>query len=171
MDIAAALGPAAATTNGDLLGLTGTSLPDDVSKNRFNISREHSSQDIHRPAVQNAIKEHLSPEMQTQEMKVSPQSLHSAALGARPGAQRSRTGGHRMSHELPRTQWHASPRGHNRRFSFNFGGPRRNSIGEGWDDEGDLGYSAAADQESSMRKVIVERLEMVKSKPPVFSWC
>ncbi|CAK4033962.1 Phosphatidylinositol 4-kinase lsb6 [Lecanosticta acicola] len=169
MDISAALGPSASTTNGDLLGLTGTSLPEDVSKNRFNISREHSSQDIHRTSVQDAIKDHLSPEIKPQELKISPQSLHSAALGTRPGAYRSRTGGHRTSHDLPRTQW-ASPRAHSRRFSFSLGA-RRNSVGEGFDDEGDLGYSAAADQESSMRKVIVERLEMVKSKPPVFSWC
>ena len=37
--------------------------------------------------------------------------------------------------------------------------------------EGDLGFGAARDQEGSRRKVIVERLEMVKSKPPVFTWC
>ena len=39
------------------------------------------------------------------------------------------------------------------------------------DGEGDLGFGAARDQEGSRRKVIVERLEMVKSKPPVFTWC
>lgn len=39
------------------------------------------------------------------------------------------------------------------------------------DDEGDLGFSAAEGLESSTRKVIVERLEAVKSKPPVFTWC
>ena len=39
------------------------------------------------------------------------------------------------------------------------------------DDEGDLGFSAAQGMEDSQRKVIVERLEAVKSKPPVFTWC
>lgn len=37
------------------------------------------------------------------------------------------------------------------------------------DAEGDLGYAAAEGMEGSHRKVIVERLEMVKAKNPVFS--
>lgn len=37
--------------------------------------------------------------------------------------------------------------------------------------EGDLGYAAAQDMEGNRRKVIVERLEAVKSKNPVFTWC
>jgi len=37
--------------------------------------------------------------------------------------------------------------------------------------EGDLGYAAAEDMEHNHRKVIVERLETVKSKNPVFTWC
>jgi hypothetical protein len=37
--------------------------------------------------------------------------------------------------------------------------------------EGDLGYSAAEDRESNRKRVIVERLEPVKSKNPVFTWC
>ncbi|EXJ70715.1 uncharacterized protein A1O5_05705 [Cladophialophora psammophila CBS 110553] len=39
-------------------------------------------------------------------------------------------------------------------------------------DEGDLGYAAASDMDSThRRKVIVERLETVKSKKPFFTWC
>ncbi|KKZ64161.1 hypothetical protein EMCG_01509 [[Emmonsia] crescens] len=42
----------------------------------------------------------------------------------------------------------------------------------GGDDlEGDLGYAAAEEMEGNERKVIVERLEAVKSKNPVFTWC
>ncbi|KAL1965520.1 hypothetical protein VTN77DRAFT_5603 [Rasamsonia byssochlamydoides] len=42
----------------------------------------------------------------------------------------------------------------------------------GGDDlEGDLGYAAAEGMEGNERKVIVERLETVKSKNPVFTWC
>ncbi|KKA20947.1 Phosphatidylinositol 4-kinase type II subunit alpha [Rasamsonia emersonii CBS 393.64] len=42
----------------------------------------------------------------------------------------------------------------------------------GGDDlEGDLGYAAAEGMEGTERKVIVERLETVKSKNPVFTWC
>ncbi|GAO15669.1 uncharacterized protein UV8b_01526 [Ustilaginoidea virens] len=42
----------------------------------------------------------------------------------------------------------------------------------GGDDlEGDLGYAAAEGQMGNQRKVIVERLEAVKSRNPVFTWC
>jgi phosphatidylinositol 4-kinase type 2 len=40
----------------------------------------------------------------------------------------------------------------------------------GDDDEGDLGYAANEDAEGNRKKVIVERLEMVKANP-VFTWC
>lgn len=36
---------------------------------------------------------------------------------------------------------------------------------------GDLGYAAAEGMEGNQRKVIVERLEAVKSRNPVFTWC
>ncbi|EGS21105.1 phosphatidylinositol 4-kinase-like protein [Thermochaetoides thermophila DSM 1495] len=36
---------------------------------------------------------------------------------------------------------------------------------------GDLGYAAATGMEANRRKVIVERLEMVKARNPVFTWC
>ena len=39
------------------------------------------------------------------------------------------------------------------------------------DADGDLGYAAAQETEKHTRKVIVERLEAVKSKNPVFTWC
>ncbi|OKL58110.1 hypothetical protein UA08_06706 [Talaromyces atroroseus] len=41
----------------------------------------------------------------------------------------------------------------------------------GDDLEGDLGYAAAEEMEGHERKVIVERLETVKSKNPIFTWC
>lgn len=59
----------------------------------------------------------------------------------------------------------------NRRFSFSHrsrGGPM---LYDGDDLEGDLGYAAAEGMEGNQRKVIVERLETVKSKNPVFTWC
>ncbi|KAK3390395.1 phosphatidylinositol 3 and 4-kinase-domain-containing protein [Podospora didyma] len=92
-------------------------------------------------------------------------------------------------------------REHQRRFSFATAAGRRNSnsiasqlfygsnqrashdnyfgngtAGGGDDDdvdelEGDLGYAAAEGMEGNQRKVIVERLEPVKSKNPVFTWC
>lgn len=42
---------------------------------------------------------------------------------------------------------------------------------DGDDLEGDLGYAAAEGQMGNRRKVIVERLEAVKSRNPVFTWC
>jgi len=41
------------------------------------------------------------------------------------------------------------------------------------DDDGDLGFGGAAQRESqqTVRRVIVERIEMVKTRNPVFTWC
>ena len=70
-----------------------------------------------------------------------------------------------------------------RRYSFASPSGRRNSssiaqhlYGDSheYDDDdldGDLGYAAAEGQMGNRRKVIVERLEAVKSKNPVFTWC
>ncbi|RFU28562.1 hypothetical protein B7463_g7767, partial [Scytalidium lignicola] len=45
------------------------------------------------------------------------------------------------------------------------------SLYDGDDLEGDLGYAAAEVMDGHHRKVIVERLETVKAKNPVFTWC
>ncbi|KAH9887102.1 phosphatidylinositol 4-kinase [Xylariomycetidae sp. FL2044] len=74
-----------------------------------------------------------------------------------------------------------------RRFSFAAAAGRRQSNsmaqylygdgdgdGDGDDDDdvdGDLGYAAAEGMEGNRRKVIVERLETVKARNPVFTWC
>ncbi len=77
-----------------------------------------------------------------------------------------------------------SPR-HERRYSYATAASRHNSntiaqqlyrdraAADYYDDdvECDLGYAAAEGMEGNQRKVIVERLEPVKSKNPVFSWC
>jgi len=42
---------------------------------------------------------------------------------------------------------------------------------DGDDLEGDLGYAAAEGMEGNQKKVIIERLETVKSQNPVFTWC
>ena len=60
---------------------------------------------------------------------------------------------------------------HRRRYSFSARHGSSALFGDGDDLEGDLGYAAAEGMEGSQRKVIVERLEMVKSKNPVFTWC
>ncbi|KAK1755744.1 phosphatidylinositol 4-kinase lsb6 [Echria macrotheca] len=98
-----------------------------------------------------------------------------------------------LSHGPPRSLNMYSPdrqREHQRRFSFATAAGRRNSnsiaaqlfggdhgrasyeyVGDDDELEGDLGYAAAEGMEGNRRKVIVERLEPVKSKNPVFTWC
>lgn len=68
------------------------------------------------------------------------------------------------------------PQKQKRRFSFTPAIRRSSSsiaqrLYDGDDLEGDLGYAAAEGQMGNQRKVIVERLEAVKSKNPVFTWC
>ncbi|KAH6856723.1 phosphatidylinositol 3 and 4-kinase-domain-containing protein [Chaetomium sp. MPI-CAGE-AT-0009] len=71
--------------------------------------------------------------------------------------------------------------GSNGRASLDHGDPlpphyhHRHHVEHGEDDEdlegGDLGYAAATGMEGNQRKVIVERLEMIKGRNPVFTWC
>ena len=153
MDISAAYA-SAPTIQHDLLG-TGSPTRE-PSENRFNHSRQNSSDIV--PKVDSIVLPAGKLE--------SPGSLNSAA---RPAATRSRTGVSRMSLEVPRRMFE-TPSERRRRFSFH--ARRGNDYDDDdLDDDGDLGFAAASDQEGSRRKVIVERLEMVKSKPPVFTWC
>ncbi|KAK3056914.1 Phosphatidylinositol 4-kinase LSB6 [Extremus antarcticus] len=158
MDISAAYAPAVPSKL-DLLGMT--SPPGKTSENPFNHSRQNSAQDIH--------VEPTSPVM-TKEIDLA--AMHSASA-PRPAAYRSNTAG-RASLDTPRSL-HRSPSERRRRFSFAVGrgfGTRTAGWGDHGDEEdGDLGYAAANDQQNITRKVIVERLEMVKSRPPVFTWC
>ncbi|PPJ55652.1 hypothetical protein CBER1_09541 [Cercospora berteroae] len=159
MDISAAH-PSASTMDGKLLEQYGSSLPSEAIHvpNRFNTSRQNSFQDVH---------ESQKPsETATKEVKLSAAAMRSPDT-QRPGAFRSRTGDHRhrVSLDVPRTQWMSSPnQPRSRRFSLSFA--RNNS-----EDDGDLGYAATSEREGATRKVIVERLEMVKSRAPVFKWC
>jgi len=58
---------------------------------------------------------------------------------------------------------HARRGSHNLNFSTN---PYSDEAAEG-----DLGYSAVTGSEGARRRVIAERLEAVKSRNPVFTWC
>jgi hypothetical protein len=88
----------------------------------------------------------------------------------------SRGGTKRLSFEFPRradpSTSKSTPSRRQRSFSTRSGKqPAPPILYEGDDLEGDLGYAAASDMERNKRKVIVERLETVKSKKPVFTWC
>ena len=138
----------------DLLGLMSPSR--EAGGNPFNESR--SSHDI---SIPKANGEQLTP--------------------PRPNTTRAKSHSHappRFSLDTPRSKnpWQQrgsppSPSGRRRRrFSFSVG--RRGSEDDG-DGGGDLGFAAAGmrEREGVKRKVVVERLEVVKGRGPVFTWC
>lgn len=158
MDISAAYDAADDAEGGDLLGMSSPIRDREAARNPFNHSRQNSSQDVvRRPELS-------SPSLAAKEF-ASPASLQPSSAAIRPSAVRSRT---RMSSDVPRVSWQ-SPALPERRRRFSFAALRGKLDGE--DDDGDLGYAAASERESLMRKVIVERLEMVRTKGPFFSWC
>jgi hypothetical protein len=122
-------------------------------ENRFNLTRDSSSLDVRRPD--------RSPD--------SPAAVSDVYWDSRNLNKHSNgrpTNQSRMSYDAPRRNVHESR--HHRRFSLT----NRTDLDEyGFDDEGDLGYAANEDMEGNRKKVIVERLEMVKGRNPVFTWC
>lgn len=155
MDISAAMSPPPGS-NQDLLGLGSPSneLP---NPNRFELSRSRQSGDLTR----------------VDEGDISP--ISEAAHGSLDGMIDGRTLA--RSWETP-TNGHAHPghkgrssHGHVKQSSVSHRRGSNGIIFSGDDLEGDLGYAAAEGMEGNQRKVIVERLEAVKSKNPVFTWC
>ncbi|KAF2402076.1 hypothetical protein EJ06DRAFT_492006 [Trichodelitschia bisporula] len=125
--------------------------------NIFNTSRQPSATDLHGGGGRDSGDQPLSPD-----------SLLAMHERARPGYFAPRHGqGHkaRMSFDEHTRRGHRpGVRGHVRRLSL--------GAEAGWeDDEGDLGYAAAVDGEGLRKRVIVERLETVKGRGPVFTWC
>ncbi|XWW97811.1 hypothetical protein V2A60_005798 [Cordyceps javanica] len=83
----------------------------------------------------------------------------------------STTAGRRNSHSIVQQLYGGD---HHLRSNAAAAGRHSYDYGNGGDDdllEGDLGYAAAEGQMGNQRKVIVERLEAVKSSNPVFTWC
>lgn len=164
MDISTANTSAPAPQH-DLLGLS--SPPAELPKpNRFDLSRNLSSSDTVRPAegqealatVDGVSFDYATETRETRSTEANGRS--------RPGPTRTKT---QLSFEESKKQ--QNPSSHRRRYSFS---TRNNGVPfayDGDDLEGDLGYAAAEGMEGSQRKVIVERLETVKSKNPVFTCC
>ncbi|KAI9760389.1 MAG: hypothetical protein M4579_001685 [Chaenotheca gracillima] len=172
MDIGAA--NSAPLPHHDLLGFH--SPPADLpNPNRFSLSRENSSSNI--ALGQEGIQSPPSPatvdgfsfdrsrrdDDEPEDQRLRPSTELRASIS--PNKTRS-------SFEVPtrRTRRYSNA-ARRRHYSFS---ARRGSTAllyDGDDLEGDLGYAAAEDMEKNQRKVIVERLETVKSKNPVFSWC
>ena len=159
MDISAAIASAPQAQH-DLLRLESptTELP---NPNRFNLSRNNSFSEFTNgtgvPAA--AAMGHESVGIRTSD---SDEIKPGQPTRTRPQATRSKT---RASIEDGRR--YSDSR---RRQSFSKYGST-GLFGDTDDLEGDLGYAAAEGMENSRRKVIVERLETVKSKNPVFTWC
>ncbi|KAF2639683.1 hypothetical protein P280DRAFT_508105 [Massarina eburnea CBS 473.64] len=133
---------------------------DQANGNRFNLSRESSSIDVRR-----------LDDSQTLQSPATVQGVAWAprATPASPAFGNGRPSHHtRMSYEAPRHREYAHAK-HHRRLSLTIRG--RGFLENDDDDEGDLGYAANEDAEAKTKKVIVERLEQVKSKNPVFTWC
>ena len=155
MDISAAIATSS-RPQPDLLGSPTTELP---NPNRFDLSRNGSYSDLGQlkgpgsPAtIDGPSHDHR---VEFNEPKIS------YTRTTRPTAPRSKT---RLSYDGSKKT------GGRRRYSTS--GRYGNILLSDADDlEGDLGYSAAEGMEGNQRKVIRERLETVKSKNPVFTWC
>jgi phosphatidylinositol 4-kinase type 2 len=125
---------------------------DQAAENRFNLSRDSSSIDVRRPDDSQAAQSPATVQGITWGTS-SPSAFPKGRPSHRP----------RMSYDSPRRSEPYMK--HHRRSSLSGGG----FMGD--DDEGDLGYAANEDAEAKTKRVIVERLEQVKSKNPVFTWC
>jgi phosphatidylinositol 4-kinase type 2 len=164
----------------DLLGSPTIELP---NPNRFDLTREDSAADL--AYIPPRPEEDLNPTSDytdfAREAQNSLGHSQSHTLPARPKHKA------RFSFEFPRPNpgnnaWSGKEgkqarrqRSHSTRSAWgaNKKGNVPTIVYEGDDfDDGDLGYAAASDMESTFkRKVIVERLETVKSKKPFFTWC
>lgn len=170
MDISAANAPNG-TAQHDLLGL-GTSSSDFPSPNRFVVARpngvatrdSHDGGRISLSPSSPATVDGFSPDSQRQE-DISIVSRLEASEPALPTMAKWRSGP-KGEDDSRREPGHPLPK-HRRSSS----GPMMNGLLHEEDLEGDLGYAAAAGMEKNQRRVIVERLENVKSKNPVFTWC
>ena len=134
---------------------------DHANENRFNLSRDSSSLDIRRADDSQGLHSPATVQGVTWTSRAMTGSPSTFGNG-RPS---HRT---RMSYEAPRRREETYAR-HHRRFSLTM--RRGGDDDDDDDDDGDLGYAANEDAETKTKKVIVERLEQVKSKNPVFTWC
>jgi len=146
----------------DLLGLY-TPPADLPNANRFDLASPRASGDASAPQASASS----ATGMKAGTQKEGAVKNGQVKFSDRPRPSHSRN---RMSYDGPSRSPSQELRVPTRRFSFS---ARNRAAGQMFyvddDLEGDLGYAAA--MEGNQRKVIVERLETVKSKNPVFTWC
>lgn len=134
----------AAMADQDLMGLA--SPPSDLpNPNRFELNRARGSQDSGRPQTASTTD-------------------YGFSRGSTDASSSRKNGGGNWPSLPPRP-------GNKHQKHSSLSSARGQIIWSSDDLEGDLGYAAAEGMEGNQRKVIVERLEAVKSKNPVFTWC
>jgi phosphatidylinositol 4-kinase type 2 len=167
MDIGAAYASAPAPTH-DLLGM-GSPTTDLPNPNRFELSRDQSSADlgrIHEEPTSPATISDLSHSRQDREDQTKQDLSNSLTLPSRP------TNHPRAKTRASLDYFRSGGRTSSRRYSGSNIRRGSNPMLYDRDDlEGDLGYAAAEGMEGNEKKVIVERLETVKTNHPVFTWC
>lgn len=132
-----------------------------TSPNRFNFSRPEAAR---RYSDESDIASQSGGNGEPKNQSSAPRrKIPEYLKHVRPSSQRGQT---RASYDEPRRRW-LDEDTHKRNFSFS---TRRLDLDDD-DMEGDLGFAAARDMDNNNKKVIVERLETVKSKNPVFTWC
>lgn len=139
------IGSAMSVADQDLMGFA--SPPSDLpNPNRFELSRGRASRDSGRPQTASSTDYGFSRDSADAASPRRNRDRNWPPLPPRPGNK------HQKNSSL------SSTRGAHLIWSSD-------------DLEGDLGYAAAEGMEGNRRKVIVERIEAVKSNNPVFSWC
>lgn len=140
----------------DLLGLSSPS-SDLPNPDRFELSHNDSLADPGAPTDDPATSAIVKHAPWTNEAKLG---------DVKTGPARMRT-----QSDLDRNHRRGGPGTHRRRFSSSarYGGSA--FLYDGDESEGDLGYTAAEGMEGNQKKVIMERLDTVKTQNPVFSWC
>ncbi|KAL4780376.1 phosphatidylinositol 3 and 4-kinase-domain-containing protein [Aspergillus varians] len=142
MDIGAAISMA----DQDLMGF-GTPPSELPNPNRFELNRDRTSRDSGRPPTASSTD-------------------YGFGRGSTDVPSPRRNGDRNWPPLPPR-----SGNKHQKNSSFSSARGQAQLIWSSDDLEGDLGYAAAEGMEGNQRKVIVERIEAVKSKNPVFTWC
>lgn len=168
MDIGASYASAPPGRQAPQHDLLGALTPDLPNPNRFDLTRDEGGADIsYMPGEEGPSSPvNSAPLFDATEAR---NSLGNSAstLPARPTVK----GKNRFSFEFPRRENNPKSSVRRQRSLSTRSGKPPVVLYEGDDLEGDLGYAAASDMEQHKRKVIVERLETVKSKKPVFTWC
>jgi hypothetical protein len=163
MDIGTA-NASAPTPQHDLLGLS-SPIADLPNPKRFNLARNDNSSDENGADIPETTAPTKGVTRESESHARESKRLHTNGL-SRSDVPHTKT---RLSFEEHRPA--QGSLSHRRRYSFSARHGSTAFFGDGDDLEGDLGYAAAEGMEGNQRKVIVERLETVKSKNPVFTWC